>query len=158
MVLRAVSTQKGERDGEHRDGELCSSGEDVTDICSNVGLALLASARPFLGQGCPGQALGEVGWGGVGPTAGPRGAHHLPSLSPADARVGSVALRQCGGYAIALGTRFAFLDWDTQAVTTILELERDKPNNRFNDGKVDPKGRFFAGKSPAEISPGAKRN
>lgn len=100
----------------------------------------------------------SVRWGGVGPTDGPRGAHRLPSLSPADARVGSVALRQCGGYAIALGTRFAFLDWDTQAVTTILELEQDKPNNRFNDGKVDPKGRFFAGKSPAEISPGAQRN
>lgn len=77
-------------------------------------------------------------------------------LSPTDARVGSVALRQCGGYVIALGTRFAFLDWDTEAVTTILELEQDKPNNRFNDGKVDPKGRFFAGKFLAEIYPGAK--
>lgn len=80
------------------------------------------------------------------------------SLSPADARVGSVALRQGGGYVIALGTRFAFLDWDTQAVTTILELEQDKPNNRFNDGKVDPKGRFFAGKFLAKISPGARGN
>lgn len=80
------------------------------------------------------------------------------SLSPTDARVGSVALRQCGGYVIALGTRFAFLDWDTQAVTTILELEQDKPDNRFNDGKVDPKGRFFAGKFLEEISPRAKKN
>lgn len=80
------------------------------------------------------------------------------SLSPTDARVGSVALRQCGGYVIALGTRFAFLDWDTQVVTTILELEQDKPHNRFNDGKVDPKGRFFAGKFLGENSPSAKRN
>ena len=89
-------------------------------------------------------------------------AMELPAIScsfpPADARVGSVALRQCGGYVIALGTRFAFLDWDTQAVTTILELEQDKPNNRFNDGKVDPKGRFFAGKFLAEFSTGAKKN
>ncbi|OWK60833.1 Regucalcin [Lonchura striata] len=73
-----------------------------------------------------------------------------------DARVGSVALRQCGGYVIALGTRFAFLDWDTQAVTTILELEQDKPNNRFNDGKVDPKGRFFAGTMAEETAPGVR--
>lgn len=78
------------------------------------------------------------------------------SLSPADARVGSVALRQFGDYVIALGNRFAFLDWDTQKVTTIHELEQDKPNNRFNDGKVDPKGRFFAGKFLTEISPGTK--
>uniref|UniRef100_A0A8C3KAS9 Regucalcin n=1 Tax=Calidris pygmaea TaxID=425635 RepID=A0A8C3KAS9_9CHAR len=78
------------------------------------------------------------------------------SLSPADARVGSVALRQCGGYVIALGTRFAFLDWDTQEVTTILEVEQDKPNNRFNDGKVDPKGSFFAGTMAEETAPGVR--
>ncbi|NXI48448.1 RGN protein, partial [Galbula dea] len=70
-----------------------------------------------------------------------------------DARIGSVALRQCGGYIIALGTRFAFLDWDTQEVTTILELEQDKPSNRFNYGKVDPKGRFFAGTMAEETAP-----
>lgn len=73
-------------------------------------------------------------------------------LLPTDARVSSVALRQYGGYVITLGTRFAFLDWDSQKVTTILELEQDKPNNRFNDGKVDPKGRYFAGKSLAAFS------
>nr|XP_013805864.1 PREDICTED: regucalcin-like [Apteryx mantelli mantelli] len=73
-----------------------------------------------------------------------------------DARVGSVALRQCGGYVMALGTRFAFLDWDTQSVTTVLELEQDKPNNRFNDGKVDPKGRFFAGTMAEETAPGVR--
>ncbi|XP_065533661.1 regucalcin-like isoform X2 [Lathamus discolor] len=73
-----------------------------------------------------------------------------------DARVGSVALRQCGGYLIALGTRFALLDWDTKAVTTVLELEQDKPNNRFNDGKVDPKGRFFAGTMAEETAPGVR--
>uniref|UniRef100_A0A8C6YX06 Regucalcin n=1 Tax=Nothoprocta perdicaria TaxID=30464 RepID=A0A8C6YX06_NOTPE len=73
-----------------------------------------------------------------------------------DARVGSVALRQNGGYIIALGTRLAFLDWDTQAVTTVLELEQDKPNNRFNDGKVDPKGRFFAGTMAEETAPGVR--
>lgn len=65
----------------------------------------------------------------------------------ADARVGAVALRECGDYVIALGTRFAFLNWDDQTVRDIAELELDKPNNRFNDGKVDPNGRFFAGMS-----------
>ncbi|XP_015133229.2 regucalcin-like isoform X1 [Gallus gallus] len=73
-----------------------------------------------------------------------------------DARVSSVALRQHGGYVITLGTRFAFLDWDSQKVTTILELEQDKPNNRFNDGKVDPKGRYFAGTMAEETAPGVR--
>ncbi|XP_060119617.1 regucalcin-like isoform X2 [Heteronotia binoei] len=64
---------------------------------------------------------------------------------PVDARVGSVALRKSGGYVIALGTSFAFLNWKNQEVVTISEQELDKPNNRFNDGKVDPRGNFFAG-------------
>lgn len=97
-------------------------------------------------------------WGRSGLLMSPEVPIFSCSLSPTDARVSSVALRQRGGYIITLGSRFAFLDWDTQKVTTILELEQDKPNNRFNDGKVDPKGRYFAGKSPAEFSSGAKRN
>ncbi|XP_062983576.1 regucalcin-like [Elgaria multicarinata webbii] len=73
-----------------------------------------------------------------------------------DARVGSVALRKCGGYVIALGTRFAFLNWDNQRVVSIAEMELDKPNNRFNDGKVDPMGRFFAGTMAEETAPGLR--
>uniref|UniRef100_A0A8D0EB07 Regucalcin n=1 Tax=Salvator merianae TaxID=96440 RepID=A0A8D0EB07_SALMN len=73
-----------------------------------------------------------------------------------DARVGSVALRKCGGYVIALGTRFAFLNWDDQSVNDIIGIELDKPNNRFNDGKVDPKGRFFAGTMAEETAPGVR--
>lgn len=114
-----------------------------------------AFPRSGMSQSSP-DALSEVG--GLGLTEGLEPLVISCSFLPTDARVGSVALRQCGGYIIALGTRFAFLDWDTKAVTTILELEQDKPNNRFNDGKVDPKGRFFAGKFLAEISPSSKRN
>ncbi|XP_062831413.1 regucalcin isoform X2 [Anolis carolinensis] len=66
---------------------------------------------------------------------------------PVDARVGSVALRKCGGYVITVGTRFAFLDWEDQNLINIIDLEADKPNNRFNDGKVDPMGRYFADRS-----------
>ncbi|XP_053163215.1 regucalcin-like isoform X1 [Hemicordylus capensis] len=75
---------------------------------------------------------------------------------PVDARVGAVALHQCGSYVIALGTRFAFLNWEDQTVVNITELELDKPNNRFNDGKVDPKGRFFAGTMAEETAPGVR--
>ncbi|XP_019384967.1 PREDICTED: regucalcin isoform X2 [Crocodylus porosus] len=61
-----------------------------------------------------------------------------------DAPVSSVALRKSGNYVITLGTRFAALKWDDQSVTTIVQVDKDKPNNRFNDGKVDPEGRYFA--------------
>lgn len=101
----------------------------------------------FLGSGMPLER-----WRRSGPLEGPDVPIILCFLLPTDARVSSVALRQHGGYVITLGTRFAFLDWDSQKVTTILELEQDKPNNRFNDGKVDPKGRYFAGKSLAAFS------
>lgn len=62
-----------------------------------------------------------------------------------DAPVSSVALRKSGGYVVTLGTRFAALNWKEQQVTTIAHVDKDKPNNRFNDGKVDPAGRYFAG-------------
>ncbi|XP_028935728.1 regucalcin-like isoform X1 [Ornithorhynchus anatinus] len=71
-----------------------------------------------------------------------------------DARVGSVGLREAGGYVVALGTSLGFLDWDTGSVATVARLETDKPNNRFNDGKVDPAGRFVAGTMPEALRPG----
>ncbi|XP_069492723.1 regucalcin isoform X2 [Ambystoma mexicanum] len=61
-----------------------------------------------------------------------------------DAPIGSVALRKSGGYVVALGTRFASLNWEDHSTSTIATVDEDKPNNRFNDGKVDPQGRFFA--------------
>nr|AFK11276.1 regucalcin [Callorhinchus milii] len=70
-----------------------------------------------------------------------------------DAPIGSVVPRRSGGYALALGTRFAFLDWDKECVTDIAHVDKDKGNNRFNDGKVDPAGRFFAGTMGMEIRP-----
>lgn len=65
--------------------------------------------------------------------------------------VGSVVLRKAGGYVIAEGTRFAFVDWAERSVTTAVQLDEEKPNTRFNDGKVDPAGRFFAGLLKAEF-------
>ncbi|XP_012696089.2 regucalcin [Clupea harengus] len=68
--------------------------------------------------------------------------------------VGSVVPRKSGGYVIAEGTRFASVDWERQNITTIVNMEGEKSNNRFNDGKVDPAGRFFAGTMAIEVRPG----
>ncbi|XP_058438782.1 uncharacterized protein LOC131424576 isoform X3 [Marmota monax] len=59
--------------------------------------------------------------------------------------VGCVALRREGSYVVASGTCLGLLDWATGQVEWAAWLDRDKPHNRFNDGKVDPAGRFVAG-------------
>ncbi len=61
-------------------------------------------------------------------------------------RVGTVVPRQNGGLAIAGDNGFAFLDPETGEKSPIADPEPDKkPQNRFNDGKCDPAGRFWAG-------------
>lgn len=61
------------------------------------------------------------------------------------AEVGSMALRERGGAVLALRTGFALLDFDTGAVTELHDPEPEATGNRFNDGKCDPAGRFWAG-------------
>uniref|UniRef100_S4RL48 SMP-30/Gluconolactonase/LRE-like region domain-containing protein n=1 Tax=Petromyzon marinus TaxID=7757 RepID=S4RL48_PETMA len=63
-----------------------------------------------------------------------------------DGTVGcAVPRRGRAGYAVACGTTFGLLDWDERRFTPVAAVDKDRPNNRFNDGKVDPAGRFFAG-------------
>ena len=63
-------------------------------------------------------------------------------------RVGTVVARAGGGLAFAGDHGFQFLDEDTGAVTRVVDPEADNPGNRFNDGKCDPAGRFWAGTMP----------
>ncbi len=60
-------------------------------------------------------------------------------------RVGTVVPRDSGGLVIAGDHGFLFLDEKTGALSPIADPEADKPDNRFNDGKCSPDGRFFAG-------------
>lgn len=60
-------------------------------------------------------------------------------------RVGTVVPRDSGGLVIAGDHGFFFLDEQSGALTAIGDPETDKPDNRFNDGKCAPDGRFFAG-------------
>jgi sugar lactone lactonase YvrE len=59
--------------------------------------------------------------------------------------VGSFALRRNGGLVVAMRHGFHFFDPATGAFTTIVEPEAGMPENRFNDGKPDRQGRFWAG-------------
>lgn len=53
--------------------------------------------------------------------------------------------RAQGGAVLTLGRRFCAWDWQTGQLNPLAEVEPDLPNNRFNDGKCDAKGRFWAG-------------
>ncbi|MCB0062846.1 MAG: SMP-30/gluconolactonase/LRE family protein, partial [Caldilineaceae bacterium] len=50
-----------------------------------------------------------------------------------------------GGAMLALRDGFASFDFTSGAVTMIADPEANLPGNRFNDGKCDPGGRFWAG-------------
>ena len=80
--------------------------------------------------------------------------HRVHRFDPADAsekswdvgqRVGTVVPRESGGLVIAGDHGLLFLDEETGHLTAIADPETDKPDNRFNDGKCSPDGRFFAG-------------
>ena len=59
--------------------------------------------------------------------------------------VGTVVPRSRGGVMVALHNGFAALDLISEKLTPIADPERSIPANRFNDGKCDPAGRFWAG-------------
>lgn len=60
-------------------------------------------------------------------------------------RVGTVVPRKKGGMVIAGDNGFFFLDELTGTLSPIDDPEPNKKDNRFNDGKCSPDGRFFAG-------------
>jgi sugar lactone lactonase YvrE len=70
---------------------------------------------------------------------GPTMALAMPDL------VGSVALRTTGGLVAALRHAVTFCDLDRGTVDIVREVETDLTGNRFNDGAVDPGGRFWFG-------------
>ncbi|KAG8511289.1 Regucalcin [Galemys pyrenaicus] len=97
--------------------------------------------------------LGEWARGGMG--AGKDRPGKQVRLRCAGGRpVGCVALHQPGSYAVAAGTCLGILSWGAQRVQWVAQVDTDKPHNRFNDGKVDPAGRFVAGTMPEEVAPG----
>jgi sugar lactone lactonase YvrE len=59
--------------------------------------------------------------------------------------VGAIALRSNGGMVAALQNSFATIDMEQQTIHPIMDPEVHLPDNRFNDGKCDPAGRFWAG-------------
>ena len=72
---------------------------------------------------------------------------HLP------AHVGAVVPTSAGDLLLATAAGFLRLDPSTEAVTLLSDPEADRPGNRFNDGKCDPWGRFWAGTMAYDFEP-----
>ncbi|MEM7696141.1 MAG: SMP-30/gluconolactonase/LRE family protein [Pseudomonadota bacterium] len=64
---------------------------------------------------------------------------------PVGERVGCIALRTGGGAVAATESGIYTLDLAKGAKTLVAAPEADLPDNRFNDGAVDPEGRWWVG-------------
>lgn len=60
-------------------------------------------------------------------------------------RIGSFALRERGGAVVALKGGFHLFDFESGRLRPLVQPESGHAAVRFNDGKVSPDGRFFAG-------------
>jgi len=60
-------------------------------------------------------------------------------------RVGSIAPRASGGFIAGTDEGIAAIDLDAGRFNVLHHPEAHLPDNRFNDGKVDRRGRFWAG-------------
>eukprot|EP00659_Diplonema_papillatum_P010401 gene10401-16026_t len=68
------------------------------------------------------------------------------SVSTGDYLVGCIAVIKDNPKEFAAATQegFGYLDIETGTFRKVVDPEHRKPNNRFNDGKCDAKGRFLA--------------
>jgi D-xylonolactonase len=64
---------------------------------------------------------------------------------PTPCRIGSIAPRRSGGFVGASEHGLISIDATMMQYELIVDPEPDRPGNRFNDGKVDTAGRFWAG-------------
>lgn len=64
---------------------------------------------------------------------------------PMPEAIGCFALRESGGFVAALRSGIWFVDRDGKLKRKIADAPYDPAHHRFNDGRADPQGRFWAG-------------
>ena len=64
---------------------------------------------------------------------------------PVEQMIGTVVVCDNGDFGVALKNGFGFIDREGSHLHMVGNPETHLPGNRFNDGKCDPAGRFWAG-------------
>ncbi len=83
----------------------------------------------------------------------PRSREHRSWNLPED--IGSLALRSRGGAVVAMRSGFALFDFGDGAVRALANPVGGRDGLRFNDGRADPGGRFWAATVSERRQPGA---
>ena len=117
---------------------------------------LIVDAKAFLGEGPVWDArIGRLAWVDI-----LEGRLHL-TASDGDTRtiqlpgaVGCLVPRASGGWVVALADGFWSVS-DAGVAERLVDVQSDRPDLRFNDGKCDPAGRFWAGTMALDHRPGA---
>lgn len=76
---------------------------------------------------------------------------------PVPADIGAIALRRSGGLIAGLRSGFALVDLDKETCEIFASPEDGLADNRLNDGKCDPRGRFWCGSLHDEADPAKRR-
>ena len=66
-------------------------------------------------------------------------------VMPMPSSIGSFALRARGGFVVALREGLCLADRDGRIERKVADAPYDPHHHRFNDGRCDPRGRFFVG-------------
>ncbi len=117
---------------------------------------LVVDFKSFLGEGPVWDArIGRVAWvdilaGRLHLTARDGATRTIQLPSP----VGCLVPRASGGWVAALADGFWAVA-DDGATTLLADVQGDHPDLRFNDGKCDPQGRFWAGTMALDHRAGA---
>lgn len=75
----------------------------------------------------------------IDPATGERASWTTPE------QIGSFGFREGGGIVGASNSGFCLVDLEGGELQTLADPEPDLPDNRLNDGKIDRRGRFWAG-------------
>jgi sugar lactone lactonase YvrE len=70
---------------------------------------------------------------------------HTYKATPVDQLISAIAMTENGSIIATSKSGFVSLDLETGVINSIVDVEKGIPDNRFNDGKCDPAGRFWAG-------------
>lgn len=111
-------------------------------------LTCVLDARASLGE-CPTWSTREraLYWVDINEPAlhrfDPQTGEDRPMAMPAS--IGSFALRERGGFVVALRTGIFLADAEGRIERKVADAPYDPHHHRFNDGRCDPRGRFLVG-------------